>query len=237
MKVGAGTRDGLRTLFEEHELRWDWPDAVLDAWVRSVRSQLGRRPNNLEDEQAALVLFQLQALSDASFEVWNGLMWEVLQVCVAKTQSPQRFPFMMEAENDAWEEVVASWLDRCEGATREHQLARWHFACAAWTGAVLIGMRLWVLPMSGRRTLTSITVAICLVGIGEGRRRYGYDIPWGRTVDLLGSEACNLSQLTILEREKERERERASERERKKNMPPQFCFRRQHLPSQLMTLL
>ena len=194
MKVGAGTRDGLRTLFEEHELRWDWPDAVLDAWVRSVRSQLGRRPNNLEDEQAALVnellpvaeqLFQIQALSDASFEVWNGLMWEVLQVCVAKTQSPQRFPFMMEAENDAWEEVVASWLDRCEGATREHQLARWHFACEAWTGAVLIGMRLWVLPMSGRRTLTSITVAICLVGIGEGRRRYGYDIPWGRTVDLL----------------------------------------------------
>ena len=49
-------------------------------------------------------------------------------------------------------------------------------------------MLLWVLPMSGRRTLTSITVAICLVGIGEVWRRYGYDIPWGRTVELLGSE-------------------------------------------------
>ncbi|CAE7400933.1 unnamed protein product, partial [Symbiodinium sp. CCMP2456] len=95
---------------------------------------------------------------------------------------------MMEAETDAWEEVVASLLDRCEGATREHRLARWHFACVAWIGAAFIGMLLWVLPMSGRRTLTSITVAICLVGIGEGWRRYGFDIPWGRTVDLLGSE-------------------------------------------------
>ena len=197
MKVGAGTRNGLRTLFEEHELCWDWPDAVLDAWVRSARSQLGRRPNSLEDEQTALVkgllpvaeqFFQLQALSDASSEVWNGLMWEVLQVCVAKTQSAQRFPFMLEAENDAWEEVVAALLDRCEGTTREHQLAWWHFACAAWTGAVLIGMLLWFLPMSGRRTLTSITVAMSLVGIGEAWRRYGYDIPWGRTVELLGSE-------------------------------------------------
>ena len=54
--------------------------------------------NNLEDEQAALVkgflpvaeqFFQLQSLSDASSEVWNGLMWEVLQVGVAKTQSAQ----------------------------------------------------------------------------------------------------------------------------------------------------
>ena len=67
MTLGAGTRDGLRTLFQEH-------DAVLDAWVRSVRSQLGRRPNNLEDEQPALVkgllpvaeqLFPFQALSEA----------------------------------------------------------------------------------------------------------------------------------------------------------------------------
>ncbi|CAE7621769.1 unnamed protein product, partial [Symbiodinium microadriaticum] len=73
MTLGAGTRDGLRTLFQEH-------DAVLDAWVRSVRSQLGRRPNNLEDEQPALV---------------KGLL---------------------------------------PVATRERQLARWYFACSAWTG-------------------------------------------------------------------------------------------------------
>ena len=76
-----------------------------------------RAKTKQSDEQAALAkgllpvaeqFFQLESLSDASSEVWNGLMWEVLQVCVAKTQSAQRFPFMMEAVNDAWEEVVAS---------------------------------------------------------------------------------------------------------------------------------
>ena len=33
--------------------------------------------------------------------------------------------------------------------------------------AVLIGMRLWILPMSGRRPLTNIAVAIFLLIIGE----------------------------------------------------------------------
>ena len=103
MKVGAGNAQ--------------WPQSLLRR-ARAV-SGLARCCGACPQAQAALVkgltpvaqqFSPLPGLTAASPEGWSAMHWDVLQACVAKTQSAQRFQ-LQDAGHEAWDESVSKVLD------------------------------------------------------------------------------------------------------------------------------